>query len=329
MKKNYLSALLTALMLSSPVSWAQEKMSKDNTSVANYKLDATKTVVAQRAELIKTYGLTNALSMGWYTGGVATAELRDVWNNYITMSNYLSEKLNRLVVLETDKNDLEIAVDAYKSMDIVYTSALMGGELIKAGWRPIVGRSEDLAGVIIANINTVVEKPEDLKKLKIVGSFGATTFSFTRFSLIKDGVYKSEELKDDKVDDNFSSSNLKQNDLLEFLKNKKVDGVIVRDTVAAKLMKDNPNAYKIIYTAIKAPGHIVYVNKSVTKEEALIVKKAFLDLTTQVPAYKTILSGLDGYKPVDLTPFREVNEDTIKNAYEVYKLEGGKSFAKK
>lgn len=326
MKKVFLYTALTAVIIFSTGAWAQEK-SKDK--MQSPQTAVTKNLFAQRADLVKKHGVENAVSMGWYTGGISSfGTTRELWSNYILLGNYLSEKLNKLVVLETDRSDREIAVDAYKAMDIVYTSAIMGGELEKAGWRPVVGRSEDLVGVVLVGVGTVVNKPEDLKKIKIIGASGTTVLSFTKYSLIKDGVYKADELKSEVKNEKFKTLDLKQSELLEFLKNKQTEGIVVRETVAKSLMKDNPNKFKIAYTAIRAPGHIVYVSKNINLEAEKIIQDAFIALTPEVPLYKNILSGLDGYQQNDLKPFKLVSVETLKDAKEVFKIEGIKTFVK-
>lgn len=332
MKKVFLHTILAAVMLSSLGAWAQTKdniplPTSSSNSLTVEKTGINKNLFSQRAELVKKYGVNNAISMGWYTGGVSKYEVRELWSNYILLGNYLSEKLNKLVVLETDKSDREIAIDAYKSMDIVYTSALMGGELEKAGWRPIVGRSEDLVAVVLVREGTVVNKPEDLKKITILGAKGTTVLSFAKYSLIKDGVFKPDELKAGS-NNNFKVSDLKQTELLEFLKSKQIEGIIVRETVAKALIKDNPNKFKIVYTAVKAPGHIVFVSKNINLENEKIIQNAFISLTPEIPYYKNILSGLDGYQQNDLKPFKIVNSETLKDAKEVFKIEESKPFVK-
>jgi len=275
---------------------------------AQVKSDApvNRSYVEHRNEIIKKYGVNSALSMGWYTGGVDALEIRDLWNNYTVLSNYLSERLGRVVVLETDKNDREVSADALKSMDIVYTSAIMGAELMKAGWKPVVGRTEDLQSVVLVNNSAKSDTPADLKNLKIYGVQGATVTYFALNSLIKSGAYKPEEASVSLASSKIKIVNTKQNQLLELLKSKEADGVILRETIANNLMKANPGKYKIAFKADAAPGHIIFVSPSVKEDVIAQLKESFLALTPDNPSYKKILSGLDGYQETDKIPFKVV-----------------------
>ena len=108
-------------------------------------------IFADRAELIRKLGTSQSFSMGWYTGAISGAnDIRDMNDNYLGLSNYLSAKLNNLVVLELIKSDRTVAEEALKgNFDILYTSSLMGSQLIAQGWKPLVERSESFMPVEI------------------------------------------------------------------------------------------------------------------------------------------------------------------------------------
>lgn len=307
MKKILMNLMLTVSALACIQANAQTKPVVPQATTA----EANKSYFEVRTDLVKKYGTSNSLSMGWYTGGVDTLEIRDLWNNYTLLSNYLSEKLGRLVVLETDKSDREIASDALTSMDIVYTSGVMGSELMKAGWRPVVGRTEDIQGVILVLNDTVIKEPKDLAKYKIYGVKGATVTYFVSSGLVKNNVYKVADVSSGGTNPKFKIVNTKQNQLVDLLKSKEVDGVIVRETLANKLIKDNPGKYKIGFKADTAPGHIIFVSPNITEVSANIIRDSFLTLTPDNPAYKKILSGLDGYQDTDKVPFKTVGSSFL------------------
>lgn len=321
MKKVLLKLVLTTCAMASFAAVAQTVPKSDSV----VKTEMNRSYVDQRNELIKRYGVNNAISMGWYTGGVDTLEIRDIWNNYTVLSNYLSERLGRLVVLETDKSDREVAKDALNSMDIVYTSAVMGAELMKSGWKPVVGRSEDIQGVIITQANAKIDSPADLKNFKIYGVKGATVTYFTANSMIKNGVYKQQEIMQSADNPKFKIVNIKQNQLLDLLKTKDIDGAIVRETIANNLMKANPGKFKIAFKADVAPGHILFVSPNVKEDTITQLRESFLALTPEVPAYKKILSGLDGYQEADKTPFKVVTAANVAVANGVLASTGEKS----
>lgn len=276
----------------------------------------SKNLFAQRQDLIKKYGVASPISIGWYTGGVTNMDARTLWNNYLLLGNYLSEKLNKLVIVEADKNDREIAVDAIQNMDAVYTSALMGSQLVKAGWKPVVGRSDDLHGVILTQNNILINSAQDIKKIKVAAASGATVTQFTEYSLIKDGVYDLKDMQDN--NSNFKVLNTKQTQMLEILKNKQADGIVVRESVANKMMKDNPGQFKISYKALVAPGHMLYVRPGVSEDVASRLKDALLSLNPDVPSNKAILDNLDGYTESDKSAFRAVGPDSVEQASMVF-----------
>jgi ABC-type phosphate/phosphonate transport system substrate-binding protein len=307
MKKVLFKLVLTACAMASLAAVAQTAPKSDSV----VKTEINKSYVDQRSDLIKKFGVTNTISMGWYTGGVDLLEIRDLWNNYTVLSNYLSERLGRLVVLETDKSDREVSKDALNSMDIVYTSAVMGVELMKAGWKPVVGRTEEIQGVILTQANAKVDSPADLKKLKIYGVKGATVTYFTASSIIKNNVYKAEEITQAADNPRFKIVNTKQNQLIDLLKSKDIDGAIIRETLANNLMKANPGKYKIAFKADAAPGHIIFVSPNVREDMVNQIRDSFLALTPDNPSYKKILSGLDGYQETDKTPFKVVTAANV------------------
>lgn len=305
MKKVLFKLVLTACAMASLAAIAKTE-SKADTVV---KTEINKGVLGtteHRADLIKKYGVNNAISMGWYTAGVDTSEVREGWNNYTVLSNYLTEKLGRLVVIETDKSDREISKDALNSMEIVYTSAVMGTELMKAGWKPVVGRSESLQGVILVQENSKIDSPADLKKLEIYGVKGATVTYFVSNSIVKNNIYKVQEISESAKNPKFKIIDTKQNQLIELLKNKDIDGAIIRETLAKNLIKANPGKYKIAFKADLAPGHMLFVSPSVKEDTINKLRDAFLSLTPDNAQYKKILSGLDAYQELDKTPFKIV-----------------------
>ena len=271
---------------------------------------------SKRHELALKYDPNKSTNIGWYVGVVDDTELRSVLNRYLPLSNFLTEKLNNLVVIQPDKVDRSIAKNAVESnFDMVYTSALMGTELVKMGWKPVVGR-EDLVPVIVSKNSLKVSKLEDLKGKKIVAPYGGTTTMFIHYSLIKDKILNSKE------DPNYIIKKINQNDLINLLKTGQVDGVVVRDNVAARLIKENPGQYKQIYKGKTAPGHMLFASPKFPDDKYKLIKDLFLNLTPENEEGLYLLAGIDGFSKTNAHPFKEIQLSDLEDTKEVFKTMG-------
>jgi hypothetical protein len=263
--------------------------------------------LADRFELIKKYGTVNAIPLGWYTGAVGSIDIGEMNNNYLGLSNYLSAKMGNLAILEVLKSDREVAEEALvKNFEVIYTSSLIGSQLANKGWKPILVRTESFTPVILALKNNKVLKQEtDVPNAKILGSFGVTV-PFMQYSLIQNKVLTIEKMQDTP---NFQTKKISQESLIGLLNQGQVDGVIVRDVVAQKAMKDNEK-YTIISKGKISPGHMIMVSPNVSAGQASAIKSAFLSLN-QVNKNSTILKAFDGHKEGEEI-FREIiDEDLI------------------
>lgn len=266
----------------------------------------------ERSELIRQYGVTQNVTMGWYIGLVDTFEMRELLNRYLPLSNYLSNRLGRLVVLETGKTDKGVADKGMKgSLNIVYTSALMGSQLVKAGWIPIVGRSEDIRSVIVTPADVSIKEIQDFKGKQIWASEGGTVSQQVKYELINAGIIKDAE------DKNFVQKRMDQGQLLDVLKNKQAPAVVTREINAEKFIKSNPS-FKIAYKSGPIPGHMVLVSPNFDKSKIEPLRNAFLDLNADNADHKSILTSLDGYNEKEKKPFKSVAADNLKLANELY-----------
>lgn len=282
-----------------------------STTPAIYAQDVN--IFQERDRLIAQYGLKNSVTMGWYAGAVDTFEVRALINRFLPLSNYLSRQLGVLVILEADRSDREIAKDAdIGNLDIVYTSGLMASQLVKKGWVPIVGRSDGLRPVVVGLTTTKADTSADLKGKKISGAVGATVTAHTQYSLLVDGVIK------DINDPNFEIIQTGQQQLIELVKTKKSDGIIVRDIVGERLVKQNPQQFKILYRGKPAPGHVLLVSPNFPLAQRDLLRDLFINLRPTDAQNKKILSGLDGYQESDLQPFKVVGLEDLKISEEVF-----------
>ena len=328
MKKIQMLLGIMSLLIVSPVMAQKKPVVPTTPTVNTTSVLAEKSSFETRVDLLKTNSLSQLVSMGWYTGQIDQLEILDLWNNYTSLSNYLTEKLGRLVVLETDKSDKQITLDAYNGMDLVYTSAIMGSQLVKAGWKPVVGRSEDIQSVVLMKKDVNIKNPKDLKNYNIVAAKGATVSYAAIYSFLDDNIYTAKDILDENTSANFKIESIKQNQLVDLLKNNMVDGIVIRETLANRLMKDSPDKYKIVYKPKVMPGHVVYASPAVSADGIELLRNSFLALNPENPTYNKILSGLDGYQQNDKKPFKVINEKDLTGMDSVFLKIGEKPLFK-
>ncbi len=306
MMKNYISSALLGMAFIAIAPSAQ----------AQYALNAVSSVnrFTERTELIKKFGTTSTINVGWYTGAVQSVEFRDVLARFLPLSNHLSNAFGGLAILVTDKSDEEITNDAIKGeLDIIYTSALQGTKLMDKGWKPVLGRTDDIKGVILSRKESKIVNVADLKGKKIMANKIATVTQYVKYSLNKEKVLP---------DVFFVEQSVGQVDLINFLKDGAVDGVVVRDALAEKFVKDNPGKYEISFRGAVSPGHMLFLSpKLLGKEQQM--KDALLNLSPTTQENKEVLAGLDGYRDDDLKPFREVSAQDLLISKEVISIVPG------
>jgi len=273
-------------------------------------------IFADRAELIRKLGTSQSFSMGWYTGSLSNNanDIRDMNDNYLGLSNYLSAKLGNLVVLELIKSDRVVAEEALKgNFDILYTSSLIGSQLIAQGWKPIVERAESFMPVVIAlKSNNSINSEKDFSKTKIVGSHGTTTI-FTEYSLSEANLLDINNINQNP---NFIVKKMSQESLIGLLNNKQADGVIVRNMLAEKLLNESDN-YKIVYKAKTSPGHMILLNPKIDSSKEEQIRNTFLSLNS-LDKNSVVLKAIDGYSK-NVEVFKTVNTDGIKLSSDVFK----------
>lgn len=273
-------------------------------------------IFAERADLIRKLGTSQSFSMGWYTGALSNNanDIREINENFLGFSNYLSGKMNNLIVLEAIKSDRVVAEEALKgNFDILYTSSLVGSQLIAEGWKPLVERSEDFVPVVLAlKSNTKINSEKDFAKSKIMGSSGVT-FTFTAYSLANANIIDINSLGQN---NNFVSKKISQESLVNVLNSQQVDGVIVRSILAEKLITEG-DKYKIVYKAQASPGHMVLLNPKVDSAKEEQFRNIFLSLNN-LDKNSIALKAIDGHQP-GTTVFKAVSAEDIKLSNDVFK----------
>lgn len=273
-------------------------------------------IFAERADLIRKLGTSQSFSMGWYTGALSNNanDIREINENFLGLSNYLSVKLNNLIVLEAIKSDRTVGEEALKgNFDLLYTSSLIGSQLVAQGWKPVVERSESLTPVVLVlKSNTKLNSEKDFAKSKIIGSNGIT-FTMISYSLSN---AKLLDLNNLAQNTNFVSKKISQESLVNILNNQQADGIIVRSILADKLLSES-DKYKVVYKAQTAPGHMVLINPKVDSAKEEQIRNAFLSLNN-LDKNSVVLKAIDGHKAGNEV-FRTVSTEDINLSNDVFK----------
>lgn len=272
-------------------------------------------IFAERADLIRRVGTSNPISVGWYTGAIANNanDIREINENFLGLSNYLGSKMNSLVILEAIKSDRLAGEEGLKgNFDILYTSSLVGSQLVAKGWKPILERNDNFFPVVIAlKSNSKVNSEKDFANSRIVGSSG-TTFSFASYSLLKSNILNENQLNNNP---NFFSRKTSQENLVSILNNRQVDGIIVRNIVADKLLKE-PDQYKVVYKGQASPGHIIFINPKIDSNKEEQIKNAFLSIN-YLDKKAAALKAIDGHTPGNVV-FKNVSREGIELSNDVF-----------
>lgn len=309
---NKLSKTLIALVLGSMALSAQAQV-------------GTKNFAAERMELSEKYRGTLPINIAWYIGAVEGSDFRDLVDQFLPMSNYLSNKVNGLVVVDTFRSDRDSAEKALNSpYDFIYTSVVQGSQLTQAGWKPLLTREERINAVVLAlaeNKNFNSEK--DFGKVKITGPEGGITTQFTQFSLVKLGVLKPGKLAENSM---LSTRPIGQTQLLNVLRTRQTDGIIVRDSIAKTIMDANPGQYKVVYQAQSASGHMLLASPKAdpAKVERFRAAIAGMEEIAKVAPKDPVFAALDGHNSKITKIFKEVDPEDLKLGAEVFIVEGQK-----
>lgn len=284
----------------------------------NANAQSQRNMFAERTDLVQRYSMNNALPISWYVGAVDVSEFKDLVDRFLSFSNYLTTKLDRLVVLDTLTTDQQAGAEALKGKyEIVYTSSIIASQLADMGWQPILARSEDINLVVLAlSSNKAINNKNDFKNTVITTTSGSSIARTVGYSLIKEGFIDNAPLKENR---NFKPRPVGQEQLVDILKNKQTDGIIVRDVVAKRLMNLNPQQYKIVYSASPVLGHVVLTSPNFDANKVETLKAALKGLDN-LPNNDPILRAMDGLKTDTATVFKEIKPAELKAARELARM---------
>jgi ABC-type phosphate/phosphonate transport system substrate-binding protein len=266
---------------------------------------------------VQKFGSNQPLNISWYVGAVDPTDFQQTLDRFLGFSNFLSAKTGNLVILNPFKTDKEATIEALTGKyDVVYTSTVMMNQLIKAGWKPLLSRSESVDEVILSlasNKNFNSEK--DFKKGTITTTYGSSIARAVSYGLINKGFADDSPLDKNK---NIHPEKLGQVQLVNILINKKTDGIMLRDSGAKKLMDESPGLYKIVYKAPAVLGHSIAVSPRLDPAKVEILRAAFKALDT-LDHKNPILRSMDGLGEVEHV-FQPVPQDQLDYSIGLSKL---------
>ena len=273
-------------------------------------------IFAERADLIRRLGTSQSYSMGWYTGALSNNDndIREINENFLGLSNYLSIRLNNLIVLETIKSDRVVGEEGLKgNFDLLYTSSLIGSQLIEKGWKPIVERTESITPIVLAlKSNKRLNSEKDFSKSKIIGSNGIT-YTMLSYTLTNNKVADVNVLN---KNGNIISKKISQENLVNVLNNQQADGIVIRSFLAEKLLAES-DKYKIVYKGQSVPGHMIVLNPKVDSVREEQIRSVFLSLNS-LDKKSVVLKAIDGHNP-KLELFKSVSQEGINLSSAVFK----------
>lgn len=239
-----------------------------------------------RRNILAKYRGASKYSLGLFPGTVSGTDGFTLLTRYLPLTNHLSEKTQSIVsfVPLVSRKDILKAVDA-KNHDFLYINAETAVAALKAGYVPLVRRNDPIQGVWLAKADSPLAAVTDLAGKRVGLVNGAMVSTLSKYELIEKKITDKVGLVD------IPSGG--QNALVLALKEGLVDSILIRKTVADKLVKEG--GYKIIAETKIVPGFILMSNKMKSIPDSLSAAMAagMLDLSATEASHSTILSGFD------------------------------------
>ena len=236
-----------------------------------------------RKAIVSKYS-SKKLTLGIFPGTVQGTDGFTLLSRYLPLTNLLSESTAAVVsfVPLRSKDDV-VAAAKDRIYDFIYTNAETAVTATKEGFVPIARRNDPIQGAWVVK-DASITGVEDLsgKKIGLVDKAMVSTLS--KYELIE------KKLTDKVTHVDIPSGG--QDALVVALKEGIVDAILVRKTVADKLVKDG---YKVVGTTKEVPGFLLMMNKTRggAMEVGQSMAKGFLDLSPQNDTHARVLSGFD------------------------------------
>lgn len=202
----------------------------------------------ERDNIVKKYGNNQTLNISWYTE--KRLDFKELLNNYLPISNSLSNIFSSNVVIIPDKDSATVAQMAINTNSFAtYVNILDAQELIDKKWQPLLTTTYASPVVLLGKSQNNITN-NNLKSKKILSNISHLS-TIMKYSLKKQNLFNIENYKEEYVSDY---------ELLNFLEDKNIDLVVVEESFAKNLIKNNPNTYNIYYNSTIFLNNIILLN---------------------------------------------------------------------
>lgn len=255
----------------------------------------------QREKLVLKYKNTKPLLISFYNTRNSVLEINLTANKYIPLANYLSDKMDRLVVFDVDTDSSKVTQDVLNASDLVFTSPLQFNNLADYGWKPLVVRNNNVNPVFIVRKNDSINGLSGLKDKKITSQKSTIVSKYAVYQLIKSGVY--EDIKSSQKYFN-ETANPDLQSVLKNLEDKKIDAIVLTEKDAKKLVAGSEK-FQLIKSGFSGPDLVVYYNSK--NSDGSRYKPVFLSMTEDnLPAKEALVSARE-FTPGERSQFVELS----------------------
>jgi ABC-type phosphate/phosphonate transport system substrate-binding protein len=263
--------------------------------------------ISKRQELVKKNQNNKPLVFSLYSLNNKNLDANLMWNKFAPYSNYLSEQLDSLVVMDIDNTYYNLNKDILDNADIIYSTPLLYGQLKEAGWRPVVRANQQITSVIIVPFNSNIKDLNGLRNKKIMTEAGTTMSSYLLVELLDKKIFLNKE----EAKNNYLQTHTSTEALLNYLNNDIVQAIAISDYEAKKLLAESKNKYKGIPADSVVPGAVVYVSPRLNEEQTNKIQQLFLNMKLNDELVRFVLSSAGELIPGQVNQFINVNEDDL------------------
>lgn len=295
--------------------WAVKVLSISVLMATSLSVSAQETnFISKRQELVKKNQNTKPLVVGFYNSNNKNLDVNLMWNKLAPYSNYLSEQLGSLVVIDVDNSYYNLNKDVLGNTDILYSTPLLYSQLKDLGWLPIARTNQQTKPVIIVLNNSNIKNLTGLKEKKIMVEGGSTMSAYLKVELFDKKIMTRTEAKDNYVEVNTTTEAL-----LNYLNNGETEAIALGDNVARKLIAETKNKYRAIATDSIAPGSIVYVSPSTSPEQVEKIKELFLNMKLNDENVRFVLNAAGELIASQVNQFIEINDTELLKASQIFR----------
>jgi ABC-type phosphate/phosphonate transport system substrate-binding protein len=270
--------------------------------------------ISKRHELVKKNQNTKPLVVAFYNSNNKNLDVNLMWNKLAPYSNYLSEKLDNLVVIDVDNSYYNLNKDILANTDILYSTPLIYNQLKDLGWNPIVKLNQQTKPVIIVLNESSIKSLAGLKGKRIMTEGGSTMSAYLKVELFDKKILSRTESTEKYVEANSSTDAL-----LNYLNSGEADAIALNDNTARRLIAENKNKYRAISTDSYTPGSVVYVSPRMSTEQVEKIKTLFLNMKLNDETVRFVLNTAGEIVASQINQFVEVNDLELMKSSQIFK----------